>query len=220
MKSKLSHRLLCAAEEIGEAESIADIGTDHGQLVIYALENKNVRRAFAVDISEKSLLKAKRSVEERGLGNRVSFFVGDGLEPLQETPDVTVIAGIGGNEIVNILKKTSADTRFIFIPHNDAHILREFLCSNNYKIIKDYVIKDGKFYALIVAEKNGGTQYDRAQIILGADNPHTDAFVERLLYRKEKIEEILSDEKTFIDRLQPELREEYKEICKWLESMT
>jgi len=212
---KISQRLLSVANEIGKVDSVADIGTDHGKLIIYALENNFAKRAFAVDVSSKSLQKARDAVIEYGLEDKVKFFHGDGLEPLTEIPDVTVIAGIGGNETVNILKNATIDTKYIFVPHNDAHILRQYLCESGFEILKDYIIKDGKFYAVLVAVK-GNTEYNSAQIWFGADKPHTDYFEERIRDRKSKIEKLLCDKCIVSNRLQPELQEEYREILKWL----
>ncbi len=210
---KLSKRLLCAVAEINDVDAIADIGTDHGQLIIYALKKNLAKRAFAVDISEKSLAKARVTVNEFGLEDRVSFFVGDGLSPLPEIPDIVVIAGIGGNETVNILNNVSMDTKFVFIPHNDAHVLREYLCNNGYGIEKDYIVHDNKFYAVIVASR-GHTEYTRSQIMLGANNPPSEDFFARIVDRKNRIEKILHDSGAGVNSLQPEMREEYEEIKK------
>ncbi len=216
---RIGKRLKSVAEEIGEVNTFADIGTDHGQLIIYALEHGYAKRAFAVDISEKSLSKAVSAIAEAGLSEKVDFFVGDGLTTLKEIPDVAVIAGMGGNEIVHILSSVSMDTKYILVPHSDAHVLREYLCSHGYKIEKDYVVFDGKYYAVITC-KSGNTEYDRSKIVLGGDNPHTKEFEERILDRKKRIEKILSEKNMSSDSLQPELREEYEEINEWLRSKT
>lgn len=216
---RIGKRLKSVAEEIGEVNTFADIGTDHGQLIIYALEHGYAKRAFAVDISEKSLSKAVSAIAEAGLSEKVDFFVGDGLTTLKEIPDVAVIAGMGGNEIVHILSSVSMDTKYVLVPHSDAHVLREYLCSHGYKIEKDYVVFDGKYYAVITC-KYGKTEYDRSKIVLGGDNPHTKEFEERILDRKKRIEKILSEKNMSSDSLQPELREEYEEINEWLRSKT
>ena len=75
---RIGKRLKSVAEEIGEVNTFADIGTDHGQLIIYALEHGYAKRAFAVDISEKSLSKAVSAIAEAGLSEKVDFFVADG----------------------------------------------------------------------------------------------------------------------------------------------
>lgn len=215
----LSKRLLSIANEIGTVKTLADIGTDHGKLLIYALGRGIAERAFAVDISKNSLLKAEREAEERGLSGRIEFLCGDGLQPLNETPDVIVIAGMGGNEIVKILSDKSCDTKFILMPHQDAHILRRYLSENNYDIVKDYVVKDGKYYTVIVSQR-GHCVYTEQQIILGGNNPPGREFEERIKDRKERIEAIIKAQGITADKLQEELANEYKEIIKWQQSKT
>lgn len=215
----VSKRLRAAASEIGNVKLLADIGTDHGKLVIYALEHGLAERAFAVDISENSLEKAKRYAEHRNLADKIEFLCGDGLKPLPTTPEVVVIAGMGGNEIVKILTEKRLEAKYVLLPHQDAHILRKFLLKERFNITKDYVVRDGKFYTVLVAE-NGECNYSEREIILGKNYPPTEAFEDRLLDRKKKIEEILSERKVDIDNLQEEIKTEYKEICEWLKLRT
>lgn len=216
---KLSARLQRAAEELGKVRTFADIGTDHGKLIVYALENEIAERAFAVDISCGSLEKARRAVKEHGLDERTDFFCGDGLTPLKQIPDAVVIAGMGGNETVKIISDRPMDTRYILLPHQDAHAVRRYLVRNGFDILKDYVIRDGKFYSVIVAER-GRCEYDESAIILGANNPPTEEFRLRLLARKAAIEDLLIEQGVELSVLQSEIRHEYKEIEKWLKSRT
>ncbi len=215
----LSKRLQSIVDEIGTVETLADIGTDHGKLVMYALGRGSAERAFAVDISPNSLIKAKRCAEEKGLSQKIEFLCGDGLKPLDEVPDVVVIAGMGGNEIVKILSERIIDTKFILVPHQDAHVVRRFLCENEFAIVKDFVIFDGKYYTIIVAQK-GQCRYTEQQIILGGNNPPSGEYTRRLLERKTRIENIMSSQNVTEDKLQSELAIEYKEIQKWLQSKT
>lgn len=210
----LSKRLQCVAEEIGRVNSFADIGTDHGKLVLYALRKGLCEKVFAVDISANSLAKAKLEAENLNLAEKIEFICGDGLIPLRENPDVIVIAGMGGNEIVKILSDRLLPTKYIFMPHQDAHTVRLFMRKKGLKVLKDYVIKDGKFYTLIVCEI-GKNDYDDSEIILGRNYPPNADFDDRIKDRKKKIEFILRSQGITPDKLQEELRDEYKEILKW-----
>lgn len=215
----LSKRLQCVAEEIGRVHSFADIGTDHGKLVIYALRKGLCEKVIAVDISANSLAKARAEADNLGLTEKIEFICGDGLLPLRENPDVTVIAGMGGNEIVKILSERLLPSRYILMPHQDAHAVRLFMRTKGLRVLKDYVIEDGKFYTLIVCEA-GKNDYSDSEIILGRNYPPNDAFFARIKDRKQKIEFILQTRNITPDKLQKELREEYKEILKWCGSQT
>lgn len=212
---KIGKRLIQAATEIGKVQTLADIGTDHAQLVIYAISQGYVEKAYATDISKKSLEKARRNVAEYGLSDKVVFLHGDGLEPLPEIPDIIVVAGMGANEIISMLKKTTMATKYIFIPHSDAHRLRRYLCENGFAITKDYVVYDEKFYSIITAEP-GECLYTNRDIVLGRNYPAAPEFEQRIVVRMKQIEEILKKQNTTIDCLKPEIQEEYKEICEWL----
>ena len=136
----LGRRLTCVAEEIGKVNTFADIGTDHGKLIVYSLRNNIAKRVLAVDISQRSLTKAKELVDKTGYNDRVKFICGDGLTLLDEIPDAVVIAGMGGNEIVKIMSNRPMPTKYILVPHQDAHIVRDYLVNNAFDIKKDYVI--------------------------------------------------------------------------------
>ncbi len=215
----LSKRLRCVADEIGKADTVADIGTDHGKLALYALRKGICKKVIAVDISENSLQKARVQAENSNLSENIEFICGDGLLPLKEIPDVIVIAGMGGNEIVKILSDRFLPARYILMPHQDAHILRRFMREKGLRVIKDYVVEDGKFYTLIVCEA-GENDYTDSEIILGRNFPPNEDYVRRLADRKKKIEIILKSQRINPEKLQEELAAEYKEIEKWYGSMT
>lgn len=215
----LSKRLRCVADEIGKADTVADIGTDHGKLALYALRKGICKKVIAVDISENSLQKARAQAENSNLSENIEFICGDGLLPLKEIPDVIVIAGMGGNEIVKILSDRFLPARYILMPHQDAHILRSFMREKGLRVIKDYVVEDGKFYTLIVCEA-GENDYTDSEIILGRNFPPNEDYVRRLADRKKKIEFILKSQRINPEKLQEELAAEYKEIEKWYGSMT
>lgn len=215
----LSKRLRCVADEIGKVSSFADIGTDHGKLALYALRKGLCEKVFAVDISENSLKKARVQAENFNLSDKIEFICGDGLLALKEIPEAVVIAGMGGNEIVKILSERFLPTRYILMPHQDAHIVRLFMRKKGLRAIKDYVVEDGKFYTLIVCEK-GVNDYTDPEIILGRNYPPNGDFARRIADRKKKIEFILTSQGITPEKLQEELFSEYKEIEKWYELQT
>ena len=216
---RLSKRLLCAAREIGQTDVFADIGTDHGQLVSYALERGIAERAFAVDISPKSLRKAEQNIRERGLSDRVEFFCGDGLKPLREIPAVVVIAGMGGNETVKILSESLPPKKVVSIPHQDAHLVRRYLVENGYGLTADYIVEDGKFYAVLAAEQGAPiVRYTPDEYILGKNFPPNEAYDKRNRKRLFEIETIIKMQNVLPEALQPELQQEYEVLKRWSKS--
>ena len=77
------------------------------------------------------------------------------------------------------------------------------------------VIKDGKYYAVIVAVP-GSSEYTDEEILLGKNNPETQDFSDRIEDRLGRIEKIMSEQKVGIESLQQEIRTEYEVMKKWL----
>ena len=56
---ELSKRLTKVASLVTEGASVADIGTDHGYIPIYLIENNIAARAIALDINKGPLERAR-----------------------------------------------------------------------------------------------------------------------------------------------------------------
>ena len=68
---KLDSRLAAAAEFVGYGTVAADIGTDHGYLVCWLVENGVCQKAYATDINEKPLESAKNLISQMGLEDKI-----------------------------------------------------------------------------------------------------------------------------------------------------
>lgn len=136
---------------------VADIATDHGYLAELLSRNDKISCIYATDISQKCLDKTNDLINKCGL-NKIVTRLGDGLEPI-ETVDISILAGIGGYEIINIISnqnitKTGENkcTNFVLQPSKNEVELRRFLIEKNYEIEEDFIVKSGgKFYPIIVA---------------------------------------------------------------------
>lgn len=131
---------------------LIDVGTDHAYLPIYLLRNNLVNFVFAVDRLEGPLLNAKKNIEKYWLQERTKFFLSDGLEsvPPQDF-GMVVMAGIGAENIVNIIKKTNwlknSKITLILQPMTKEEFLREFLAKNFFKVLEErFVLDTGKVY--------------------------------------------------------------------------
>ena len=82
---------------------IADIACDHGYIGIGIYEKGLANKVIFSDISKKSLEKAQKLIQNRNDFANFKFIVGNGLEVLTQQIFLSVIAGIGGREIVKIL---------------------------------------------------------------------------------------------------------------------
>jgi tRNA (adenine22-N1)-methyltransferase len=152
---KLSNRLQKIADEITTGETMADIGTDHGFLPIYLWEKGISPHVIFSDISRGSLEKARLNCEQYIAEGTYDCRLGDGIDILSpgEVDDI-VIAGMGGNLIAEIMGKDKALTRsfgkFILQPRNNIGRLRRWLCENQYDIVNEQLVREGRFICVII----------------------------------------------------------------------
>ena len=186
----IDKRLKSIIAEI-QGHILVDVGCDHGKVPCQALIENKVDKVIAVDISDKSLQKCRDLAHKLNLNN-IDFRCSDGLTSIHdEELDNVVIAGIGGYEIIKILKDSNRDiNKLILCPHQDVEKLRDYL-KDHYLIEKDYcVYQDDHFYSLIVA-KTGKTNLSTKELILGKDSITNSDYVEYLNFVKNKYEKIL-----------------------------
>lgn len=156
---------------LASERTIADVGSDHGFLVKILFERDSIDYAYAMDISQKCVDKARHNLD--AFSSKTTFLCGDGLEPLDSilqdnlaqkqhniVPKQVFIAGMGGKEIKNILSQDAAQKidKYVLSPQRDVVELRRFLLDNNFTILVDKVVKEGKmFYNVISVQRNAGS---------------------------------------------------------------
>ena len=151
-------RIRALLSEIPPCRLLADVGCDHGLLAAAALREGRAARVLLTDISAPSLHKAERLLAREIAEGRARAVCCDGLTGAEETPDVCVIAGMGGREIAKVIADAPEKPQTLVLsPHKNAPELREFLSENGYRITRDYTIEDGKYYDLLVAERGRET---------------------------------------------------------------
>lgn len=141
-----------------KGKRMADIGTDHGLVPIFLIENKIVDYAIAADISKPSLQKAIDLAKEKNI--ELDARLGDGMEVLktEDGIETVVIAGMGGVLIGEILSASeiSKNVRLILQPMQGSKELRKYLFENGYEIVdEDVVFEDDRYFEIIVAEYDG-----------------------------------------------------------------
>ena len=154
---RVSRRLRAIAAMVETGSLLADIGTDHGYLPIWLLEEKRIPSAIAADVREGPLLRAKAHVKERGLSGLVDLRLGDGLSVLAPgEADAAVLAGMGGPLMARLLREgqeTAKSFRYLVLsPQSDLFFFRNYLLTNGYRILdEDMVFDEGKYYTVIKA---------------------------------------------------------------------
>lgn len=170
MSITLTPRLSAVASLVKGGGIIADIGTDHGYLPIFLLQNGIVKGAVAADIGKEPLKNAERSVAEYELTDKIELRLSDGLREFKSTDaDEIVFAGMGGTLIAEKLAEIpwikTDKLHFIFQPQSRAEDLRGFLFSNGFSIIKELATHEARrvyitFDAVYTGEVKSFTEAD------------------------------------------------------------
>lgn len=167
----LSKRFKTIFKELEKCPSFADVGCDHGYCTKYMLENSLCERAYITDISEKSLKKAENLLSLYIQSGILSSFCCDGLDKIPPDTSLVLIAGMGGNEIINIMERAFIPRKFVFQPMKNSKELRRYLVLNHVRIISDYTFYDGKFYDVIKGERGDFSEaYSDDEYEFGRDN--------------------------------------------------
>ena len=66
----LPNRLKAIADLINQVDLVADVGTDHGLLPIYLIQNQIAKKVYASDIAILPLNKAKENIAKYGLDEK------------------------------------------------------------------------------------------------------------------------------------------------------
>ena len=149
----LDPRLSMIAEMVGTSVSCADIGSDHGRLGAFLLQNRQCSRIALTDISAPSLDKARKLIALLGLEEKTAFNVGNGALALDEPAETVVIAGMGGETIAEIIEGSEGrlkGSRLILQPNVAGPELRRRMNACGWRIIREELVRDGRRIYLII----------------------------------------------------------------------
>lgn len=172
----LSIRLQAVADLVTAGLKFADIGTDHAYIPIYLVKNGDNPGAVAADINEGPLERARRNVEENGLGEKILLRISDGFSAFAPGEvESAVLAGMGGALMIRILKEGEAVVNSlrecILQPQSEIEKVRTFLLKEGFLFIEEnMVLDDGKFYPMMKVIppgtfRNDSSSYNREENI-------------------------------------------------------
>lgn len=148
MRIELKPRLRMAADLVPAGARLADVGTDHAYLPAALLLEEKIPFAIAADLRRGPLDRARATVREYGLTEKVAFRLCDGLTGISpDETDAVVIAGMGGETIAAILKAApwarERGMPLILQPMSSMPELRDWLSTNGYRIAEERLAREG-----------------------------------------------------------------------------
>ena len=136
----------------------ADIGSDHGLLVKYLLDNNLVPFCYASDNKKGPFERLKKNLSTYISQNKVEVDLVDGIKNLTNKYKTIIIAGMGGDLIKEILEKEKDKLKnieyLLLSPHGKEKELREFLTSIQFQIIDENVVYEDHYYEIILFKKS------------------------------------------------------------------
>lgn len=157
----LSDRLSMIARMIPKDSRVADIGTDHGYLPVWLIQNHASQRVIACDVRQGPLDHARRSAAGYHVEDALEFRLGNGLACIApDEVDTVVIAGMGGETIISILQDApwvnSERYRLLLQPMTKAELLRAFLAQNGYRFLEEHLVYENHTYFPVLMLCGGG----------------------------------------------------------------
>lgn len=150
----------------------ADIGSDHGKLMIALFKSGKLTRGYAVENKKGPYQRLVKALEKEGLLDNIIPLLSDGIEDLPIDTKHIVLAGMGGDLIVDILKKHPEKLKLVATIVVDAHgaisKVREEISQMGYAIAEEKIIKeDDKFYEIIKFIKADIARYSEEDLEFG-----------------------------------------------------
>lgn len=171
MSIKLNNRLQTVASLVDNDKKIIDIGCDHALLSIYLVQNKNPLKVIASDINEGPLLHAKENIKKYKLDNKIKTKLGNGIEPIEDDIDTIIISGMGGLNMIGILKYEPSKYKnvktIILSPNSDTDILRKEICKLGFYIEDEVLVKEKNIIYPVIKFERGKRKYKYKDYLFG-----------------------------------------------------
>lgn len=204
---KLSKRLISISNFIDDNSKVIDVGCDHALLDIYLFKNKKNISLIASDVRSGPLKQAKRNIDKYNCDIKVKL--GYGISTIESDVDTVVIAGMGGDTIVDILNNDSNllvnVEKMVLSPQSEWMKVRKVISSLGFYISNEVLVEDGTKFYFIIEVKKGYKDYNDLELEYGP-----------LLLKNKSLEflsyykKVLAEERKVLEKIPKEKIEEYK----------
>lgn len=234
MKINLSARLRCIASYIEPGAAVADVGTDHGYIPAWLVQNGIASRVIASDIKAGPLQTAVNTAKSAGVYDSIDFRLCSGLDAYapDEVDDI-IMAGMGGETLISIMseKPWTRQKRLVLQPQSKIPELRKWMYENGFTILDARLVYDtGRIYLVWLATGCDETKTEFKPVI--ADDlllqkrdplllPWLDEMIKRALKRQKGMQRALTDVEEELSACREELEELQKlkqEVLSWQNS--
>ena len=193
----LNKRLEAIISMIASNSIVSDVGCDHALLVCELVKRKIINKAYAMDVNEKPLNQARKSIKEYNLETNIDVLLSNGLARLPKDADTLVIAGMGYETckiiLENDLNKLQQFNTIIIQVNRDVTKLRQWISDHNFTIQNEKIILDRHYYQIIAFNTKYHDQYTIKEIEFGPIliNQKNNTFIEYYKKQLTKLETTL-----------------------------
>ncbi len=132
----------------------ADVGSDHGKLIIALAEDDVIPKGYAIENKKGPYSTLVENINKHGMNGKIVPLFSDGISELPSDCYTLVLAGMGGGTIIDILSKKEKlhnVSTIIVDAHSMIKEVREFVCQElGYNISDEKIIKEDDIYYEIV----------------------------------------------------------------------
>lgn len=205
----LSIRLKAIYDLIEKESKVADIGTDHGNLLYELAKNEVISYGIGVENKIGPYNVAKENLQYFIDTGKLSLSLSDGLNEVPSNVDTVIIAGMGGELISKIifdnLDKARCFHKLILQPNSKIYDLRKKLSENHFDVFDELIVYDNhKFYEIISVKYNPNSlKLSTKELIFGPKllSHKTPVFVDKWQKKINEINTILGKNSINIDNL-------------------
>ena len=181
---------------VEKGASVIDVGTDHGLIPVWLVQEEVAKKVFATDLRPGPLLHAKELVVDTETEEFITLRVCNGLDGFSAVDtDTVIISGLGGENIAEILSSapwTKENVRLILQPQSKSDVLRRWLLKNGYAVQSERLVEDaGYLYQILCVRGGDGEPYTEAELHTGRfdqvkNEPMFGPYLEKLRVRAQK----------------------------------
>ena len=162
----LSPRLAALSAAIVPGSRVADIGSDHGLLVLWLAQSGRASFCLATEKTPTLVARIARPPAGAAWGRRIAYRAGDGLAALRAADriDAVVLAGLGGRTIVRILsgRPAALPPRLVLQPRTEERAVRRWLSDHGFRPVAESLTEErGRVHLTLAAEPGDDTELYR-----------------------------------------------------------
>ncbi len=133
---------------------VADVGSDHAKLVIALVKGGIAPKGYAIENKKGPYTRMVTAIRSNELLDKITPLLSDGITELPHDVSTVILAGLGGQTIIDILEagknKLGHVSTIIVDAHTNIKEVREYICENGFIISDERMVKEDDIYYEIV----------------------------------------------------------------------